>query len=91
MYPPLPNCSVDARGTVTLPDGRTVDVRQQGYIEGDTNAFVEQGDAEFTWGAHYDNDRYGEELTDEEINEEIEHEGRTYFLHEYVWEFIKWD
>jgi hypothetical protein len=84
MYPALPNCRQELSGTAILPDGRKVTVYQEGYVEGDTNAFVETGDGVFKW-------EDGEELTDEEINLELEREGRKFFLHEYVWEFIKWD
>lgn len=88
MYPGGIDVHQDLHGTATLPDGRIVNIHQEGYVEGDTNAFVESEDGSFTWG---NGDNEGDELTNEEINEEIEHDGRRFFLHEYVWEFIKWD
>jgi hypothetical protein len=83
MYPSLPTVDVDATGTATLPDGRKVGVHSRGYVEGDTNAFVDE-EEHFFW-------EDGTELSLGEINSEITHEGRSYYLHEYVWEFVKWD
>lgn len=47
--------------TVVLPDNRAVYAVQHGYMEYDTNAFIETGDMELTW------EDTGEELTDEEL------------------------
>ena len=85
MYPSRGNCKADLKGRVTLPDGREISVFQEGYIEGDTNAFVESGDAVVEWV------ETGEELTGDEFHQEIEFNGRTLLLHEYLWDFIKWD
>lgn len=86
MYPSRPSVDIDAHGEAVLPDGRKVLVHSIGYIEGDTNAFIEdEDDSSLRWAAS------GDELTLEEINSKVEHEGRTYYLHEYVYEFVKWD
>lgn len=86
MYPSHGDVDVDAHGETVLPDGRKVLVHSVGFVEGDTNAFCEdEDDSSLTWADT------GDELTLEEINSEIEHEGRSYFLHEYVYEHVKWD
>lgn len=86
MYPSHGDVDVDAHGETVLPDGRKVWVHSVGVVEGDTNAFCEDDDASsLTWA------KTGDPLTPEEINSEIEHEGRSYFLHEYVYEHVKWD
>jgi hypothetical protein len=86
MYPSHGDSDVDAHGETVLPDGRKVLVHSVGYVEGDTNAFCEdEDDSSLTWADT------GDELTLEEINSVIEHEGRSYFLHEFVEEFVKWD
>lgn len=77
MYPSLPDTDGGFTGLCDLPDGRTVYYQEWGFTEGDTGAYV-QTEMCIQWYLS------GVELTDEEINAEIEHDGRTYFLHEYV-------
>lgn len=84
MYPALPTVDIDSVGVATLPDGRQVRVSMQGYVEGDTNAFVET-DSLYEWVED------GASLTLDELNSEIEAGGEHYFLHEYVCEKAKWE
>jgi hypothetical protein len=73
--------------TVILPDGRQVRAKEEGYHEGDTNAWVETSDMELYWeGGEAD----GDELTDDEINQVFEVEGAKYNVVEYVCQFGQW-
>ena len=80
----LLDSDVDRVATVKLPDGRTVMAHSTGYVEGDTNAFVEES---FT----VTDTETSDELSLEELNREITVEGKTYFLHEYISEVAKWE
>ena len=66
-------------GICTLPDGRNIEVFEEGYHEGDTNAFI-QTNLRGVWEATQD------ELTDEELNSDL----GTHFLHEYISENTDW-
>ena len=86
MYPAFPNTDINNVALVTLPDGRIVWARETGYVEGDTNAFVE-GEFILRWEGPG-----GEDLTDEEFNSEIElPDGSTTYLHEYVSDNAEWE
>jgi hypothetical protein len=65
-------------GVATLPDGHQVTVSVYGYTESDTNAFVETSDSVLTWV------ETGEELTVDEMNQIIMHDGQVWYLHEFV-------
>lgn len=78
--------SVDDIGYTTLPDGRQVRLHAVGKVEGDTGAFCEdEKSTSYTWVES------GEDLTLDELNSEIEVDGQKHFLHEYVWDNVKWD
>ena len=68
--------------TTTLPDGRRIDATQHGYVEWDTNAFVETGDMALCWS------ETGEPLTDEEM-ESVMPDGS--FLHEWISHHGDWE
>lgn len=84
MYPALPSGPFDDSGTATLPNGRRVRVSASGHYDGSVNAH-EVEDETYCW---LDT---GDELTLDEINAVVEHGGRTFFLHEFIWEHIAWD
>jgi hypothetical protein len=87
MYPSWGNCHSTQTATVILPDGRQVRAKEEGYHEGDTNAWVETSDMELYWeGGEAD----GDELTDDEINQVFEVEGAKYNVVEYVCQFGQW-
>lgn len=87
MYPAMPNCRSTQTAVVTLPDGRRVRAREEGYHEGDTGAWVETSDLELTW-----DDEDGAELTDDEVDMVIHHEGAVYHgVPAYLFKFAKWE
>lgn len=69
---------------IELPNGRKVRAYMSGYDECDTNAFIQTGDIT----AVYEDTH--EELTEDELNEEILVEGRACYLHEYIDEVAEW-
>jgi hypothetical protein len=73
---------------VTLPNGEKVRIRETGYRESDTNAWVETSDAVLTWE---DGDEVGEELTDEQFNASAyDGESGCLTIFEYVCKYAQW-
>jgi len=64
-------------------EGRRFQIYETGYVEGDTNAFVE-GEFQVT------DCETEEELTGEELNKEITVNGVKYFLHEWLRTIATW-
>ena len=72
-------------GKVTLPDGRKLSAIEHGTYEYDTNAWVPHDE-----GMTLTDVATGEALSLDAMNAEILHEGRTYYLHEYVSKYATW-
>lgn len=84
MYPPLPDTECGFDGFCQLPDKREYFFEEWGFVEGDTNAYVQSDFNIYLC----DPDGSRHKLTPDEFNEEIVINGKEYFLHEYVAEKI---